>query len=62
MVRDTELKRIFQVGFSLTLVLKFRADRLMKQPLAQVEGTPLLFTEEATAMLRLRDRLACGRH
>ncbi len=53
-VRDTELKRIFQVGFSLTLTLKFRADRLMKQPLARVEGTPLLFPEEATALEALR--------
>lgn len=53
-VRDTELKRIFQVGFSLTLTLKFRADRLMKQPLAQVEGTPLLFPEEAAAVEALR--------
>ncbi|MGZ3457299.1 MAG: DUF6178 family protein, partial [Archangium sp.] len=53
-VRDTELKRIFQVGFSLTLALKFRADRLMKQPLAQVEGTPLLFPEEAAALEALR--------
>jgi hypothetical protein len=53
-VRDTELKRIFQVGFSLTLTLKFRADRLMKQPLAQVEGTPLLFPEEAAAVESLR--------
>ncbi len=53
-VRDTELKRVFQVGFSLTLALKFRADRLMKQPLAQVEGTPLLFPEEAAALEALR--------
>ncbi|AKJ05020.1 hypothetical protein ATI61_10291 [Archangium gephyra] len=53
-VRDTETRRVFQVGFSLTLALKFRADRLMKQPLAQVEGTPLLFTEEAAAVEALR--------
>ena len=53
-VRDMEIKRIFQVGFSLTLTLKFRADRLMKQPLAQVDGTPLLFPEEATAVEALR--------
>jgi len=53
-VRDTETRRVFQVGFSLTLVLKFRADRLMKQPLAQVEGAPLLFTEEAAAIEALR--------
>ena len=42
-VRDTEMQRIFQVGFSLTLALKYRADRLMKTPLAEVEGAPLLF-------------------
>jgi hypothetical protein len=53
-VRDLEVKRIFQVGFSLTLTLKFRADRLMKQPLAQVDGTPLLFPEEAVAVEALR--------
>ncbi|HZI05298.1 MAG TPA: DUF6178 family protein, partial [Archangium sp.] len=53
-VRDTETRRVFQVGFSLTLALKFRADRLMKQPLAQVEGTPLLFPEEAAVVESLR--------
>lgn len=53
-VRDTETRRVFQVGFSLTLALKFRADRLMKQPLAQVEGAPLLFPEEAAAIEALR--------
>ncbi|WP_395829662.1 DUF6178 family protein [Archangium violaceum] len=53
-VRDTETRRVFQVGFSLTLALKFRADRLMKQPLAQVEGMPLLFPEEAAAVEALR--------
>ncbi|HSP81798.1 MAG TPA: DUF6178 family protein [Myxococcaceae bacterium] len=53
-VRDTHLKRVFQVGFSLTLGLKFRADRLMKQPLARVEDTPLVFPEEAAALEALR--------
>lgn len=53
-VRDTETRRVFQVGFSLTLTLKFRADRLMKQPLARVEDMPLLFPEEATAIEALR--------
>ncbi|QRN93879.1 hypothetical protein JRI60_32585 [Archangium violaceum] len=53
-VRDTEMRRVFQVGFSLTLALKFRADRLMKQPLAQVEGMALLFPEEAAALEALR--------
>jgi hypothetical protein len=53
-VRDTHLKRIFQVGFSLTLALKFRADRLMKQPLARVEDTPLVIPEEEAALEALR--------
>ncbi len=53
-VREAPLRRLFQVGFSLTLALKFRADRLMKAPLAQVEGTPLLFPEEAAAVEALR--------
>ncbi|MET0404528.1 MAG: DUF6178 family protein [Cystobacter sp.] len=53
-VREREIKRIFQVGFSLTLALKFRADRLMKAPLARVDGQPLLFAEEATAVEALR--------
>lgn len=53
-VRDTEIQRLFQVGFSLTLALKFRADRLMKQPLAQVEGVPLLMSEEQAALEALR--------
>ena len=53
-VRDTPMDRLFQVGFSLTLALKFRADRLMKLPLAQVDGVPLLFSEEAAAVEALR--------
>lgn len=53
-VRDTEMQRIFQVGFSLTLALKYRADRLMKTPLAEVDGAPLLFPEEAAAVEALR--------
>jgi hypothetical protein len=53
-VRDTPLKRVLQVGFSLTLTLKFRADRLMKAPLARLEDTPLVFPEEAAALEALR--------
>ena len=53
-VRDTETSRVFQVGFSLTLALKYRADRLMNLPLARVDGVPLLFPEEATALEALR--------
>jgi hypothetical protein len=54
MVRDTSLQRVFQVGFSLTLALKFRADRLMKAPLAKMEDTALLLPEEAAAIEALR--------
>jgi len=53
-VRDTPLQRIFQVGFSLTLTLKFRADRLVKAPLARMDDTMLLFPEEAAAVEALR--------
>ena len=54
LVRETPLKRTFQVGFSLTLALKFRADRLMKAPLVRVDDTPLLLPEEAAALEALR--------
>ncbi len=53
-VRQATLKHVFQVGFSLTLALKFRADRLMKAPLAQMDDTPLLLPEEAEAVVALR--------
>jgi hypothetical protein len=53
-VRETPLRRIFQMGFSLTLALKFRADRLAKKAGAQVDGTWLVFPEEATALQALR--------
>jgi hypothetical protein len=53
-VRDTPLQRVFQVGFSLTLALKFRADRLVKEPLARLDGTVLVFPEEAAALEALR--------
>lgn len=53
-VRDTPLERIFKTGFTLTLQLKFRADRLMKEPLAQVEGVPLVLAEEAAALEAVR--------
>lgn len=53
-VRDTPLQRVFQVGFSLTLTLKFRADRLMKAPLAKLEDTVMLLPEEAAAIEALR--------
>lgn len=53
-VRETPLRRIFQMGFSLTLALKFRADRLAKKPGAQVDGAWLVLPEEAAALQALR--------
>ncbi|MBJ6764310.1 hypothetical protein JGU66_26335 [Myxococcaceae bacterium JPH2] len=53
-LRDTPMRRVFQTGFTLTLQLKFRADRLFKQPLARVEDVPLLLPEETAALEALR--------
>lgn len=53
-VHEHPLKRIFQLGFTLTLRLKYRADRLMKAPLAVLDETPLTFPEEAAALAALR--------
>ncbi len=53
-LRDTPLRRIFQVGFTLTLQLKFRADRLVKSPGALLEGVLMVLPEEAAALAALR--------
>ncbi|WP_420826638.1 DUF6178 family protein [Myxococcus eversor] len=53
-LRDTPLRRIFQTGFTLTLQLKFRADRLAKSPGAVVDGVLLMLPEESAAMEALR--------
>src|SRR5215217_7693189 len=53
-LRDTPLRRIFQTGFTLTLQLKFRADRLAKSPGAVVDGVLLALSEEAAALEALR--------
>jgi hypothetical protein len=53
-VRETPLPRIFQVGFSLTLALKHRADRLAKAPLARLDDTLVLMPEEAAGVEALR--------
>ncbi|NTX03608.1 DUF6178 family protein [Myxococcus sp. CA040A] len=53
-LRDTPLRRIFQTGFTLTLQLKFRADRLAKSPGAVVDGVLLVLPEEAAALEALR--------
>ena len=53
-VRELPLPRIFQVGFSLTLGLKHRADRLAKAPLARLDDTLLLLPDEAAGVDALR--------
>ncbi|MFY2559214.1 DUF6178 family protein [Corallococcus terminator] len=53
-LRDTPLRRIFQTGFTLTLQLKFRADRLAKSPGAMVDGVLLVLPEEGAALEALR--------
>nr|WP_153864842.1 MULTISPECIES: DUF6178 family protein [Myxococcaceae] len=54
LVREVPLPRLFQVGFSLTLALKYRADRLVKAPLARMDDTLLLMPEEAAGVEALR--------
>ena len=53
-MRDTPLRRIFQIGFSLGLRLKHRADRLAAEPLARVDGQWLLWPEEEAVVSALR--------
>lgn len=53
-VRDTPSRRIFQVGFSLTLELKHRADRLAKSPLARVRGVWMVAAPELPGFEALR--------
>ncbi len=53
-LHETPLRRIFQVGFTLTLQLKYRADRLVKAPGAVLEGVLLVLPEEAAAIEALR--------
>ncbi len=52
--RDHALRQVFRIGFSLTLQLKFRADRLAKQPLAKQGDAWLLLSAEADAISALR--------
>ncbi|MBZ4415954.1 DUF6178 family protein [Myxococcus sp. RHSTA-1-4] len=53
-LHETPPRRIFQVGFTLTLQLKFRADRLMRAPGAMLEGVLMVLPEEAAAIHALR--------
>ncbi|MFP2962343.1 DUF6178 family protein, partial [Myxococcus sp. 1LA] len=55
-LRDTPLRRVFQTGFSLTLQLKFRADRLAKAPGAVLDGVWMVLPEEAAALSALRQK------
>jgi hypothetical protein len=54
LLRETPLRRIFQVGFTLTLRLKYRADRLAKDPSARAGGIPLVLDDEWAALSALR--------
>jgi hypothetical protein len=56
LVRRVGLRRIFQIGFSLTLKLKFRADRIARHPLARLDGVYLLFPQEEQVLSALRRR------
>jgi hypothetical protein len=47
-------KRIFQLGFSVTLEVKFLADRLMREPLSALKGRPLALSFEASTIQAAR--------
>ena len=55
-VRTHHLRDLFQVGFSLALELKFRADRLMKRPMAKLGNLVLLMPWEQRVVEGLRQR------
>ena len=53
-VRETPFRQVFQVGFSLALRLRHRADRLAARPLARVDGQWMLWPEQAAVVGALR--------
>lgn len=53
-LREVPPRTIFQVGFSLTLQLKFEVDRLAKVPLATLDGVWLALPDEARVLQALR--------
>lgn len=55
-LRAHHLRHLFQVGFSLGLQLRFRADRLLRQPLARAGGITWLMPTEARLVQGLRRR------
>jgi Family of unknown function (DUF6178) len=53
-VRAETSRHIFQVGFTLSLELKHRADRLVRRPLLRLDGEYLLWPDAAAAVVELR--------
>jgi soluble lytic murein transglycosylase-like protein len=53
-VRQEPSRRLFQIGFTLALALKHRADRLARRPLGRVDGEYLLWPDIAAAVRELR--------
>jgi hypothetical protein len=53
-VREEPSRRLFQVGFSLALALKHRADRLARRPLVRLDSEYVLWPEAAAAVKELR--------
>jgi hypothetical protein len=53
-VRAETSRRLFQVGFTLGLELKHRADRLARRPLARLDGEWLLWPDVAATVNALR--------
>ncbi len=53
-VRQHPSRHLFQVGFSLALGLKHRAERLARRPLVRLQGEYLLWPDAAAAVRELR--------
>jgi hypothetical protein len=53
-VRETPFRTVFQVGFTLGLRLRHRAERLAARPLARVDGEWMLWPEQAATVAALR--------
>jgi hypothetical protein len=51
---EVSAKYVFQIGFSLALRLKFRADRLAREPLAMIRGEYLVFPDQRATLVALR--------
>jgi hypothetical protein len=53
-LRDIPIRRLFQIGFSLGLRLKHRADRLASKPLARLDGQWLVWPDLAKVVAAVR--------